>query len=51
MAGGCGPTCHITDLREALLTASPTLIHVDLIQGMTLSYHGSLGPPSFTWEA
>ena len=45
-----GP-CHITDPCEGLHTASPTLIHVGLIQGMMLSCQGSLGPPSFTWEA
>jgi len=45
------PPCHVTDPREALLTASPMLIHVGLIQETTLSCHGLLGPPSFTWEA
>jgi hypothetical protein len=43
------PRCHITDLGECLHTASPTLIHVGLIQRWRLSCLRSMGPLSFTW--
>ena len=42
--------CHVTDLWDGLLTASPALIHGGLIQRYTLSCHGSMGPLSFTWR-
>ena len=49
--GRCHPgPYHVTNLREALLTASPALIHVGLIQRCTLSCLGSMGPPSSTWR-